>query len=93
MTKFNNNLNLADANRTIESVLETSIPDTCECGSIFFRDVTVLKTISALVSPTGQEETVPINVFVCDKCGKLAPSMQKNEKVKKLLNIDNILIN
>ena len=41
----------------------------CECGSKLFRPVMAIKTLSALVSPTGQETMIPIQVFACAKCG------------------------
>lgn len=28
-----------------------------------------MKKLSALMSPTGQEQVVTIPVFICDKCG------------------------
>lgn len=85
--------NLGQVNMAIQSALESAEPDKCTCGSIYFKEVMVLKTLSPLVSPTGQQATIPINVFVCDKCGKLAPSLEKDEKIKKLLNLKNITIN
>ena len=44
----------------------------CEhCGSKFFRQVNAFKKISALVSPTGKQQIVPIPVFRCDECGHI----------------------
>jgi uncharacterized Zn finger protein len=43
---------------------------TCaECGSKYFRQVNAFKKLSALVSPTGKEQIIPIPVFRCDECG------------------------
>ena len=43
---------------------------TCEqCGSKYFRQVSAFKRISALISPTGKEQIVPVPVFRCDECG------------------------
>ena len=40
-----------------------------ECGSKYFRQVNAFKRLSALLSPTGKEQIVPIPVFRCDECG------------------------
>ena len=40
-----------------------------ECGSKFFRQVQAFKRLSALISPTGKEQIIPIPVFRCDECG------------------------
>mgnify|MGYP003123866959 CR=1 FL=1 len=42
----------------------------CEnCGCRFFRQVNAFKRISALVSPTGKEQIVPVPTYRCDECG------------------------
>ena len=38
----------------------------------FFHKAFVLKKISALVSPSGQEGLVPVQVFSCGNCGQVA---------------------
>ena len=44
----------------------------CEqCGSTLFNTSFVIKRISAIVSPTGQEAIVPIQVYSCDGCSKV----------------------
>lgn len=40
----------------------------CKCGSKLFRPVMRIKTLSALVSPTGQEAVIPVQVYACIKC-------------------------
>ena len=42
-----------------------------ECESETFTPVFVIKHISALMSPTGQETMVPIQLFKCSKCGHI----------------------
>lgn len=39
------------------------------CGNYTFQEVTLMKRISALVSPTGKEAIVPIPTFACNACG------------------------
>ena len=47
-----------------------SILHQCEnCGCRFFRQVHAFKRVSALVSPTGKEQIVPVPTFRCDECG------------------------
>ena len=42
----------------------------CEnCGCKYFRQVHAFKRISALQSPTGKEQIVPVPTFRCDECG------------------------
>tara|TARA_Y100001973_G_C5033658_1_gene249309 strand:+ start:431 stop:664 length:234 start_codon:yes stop_codon:yes gene_type:complete len=42
----------------------------CEsCGNSTFKQTLLLRKLSALVSPDGQETIVPVQVFACEKCG------------------------
>ena len=43
----------------------------CECGGMLFQEKIFFKLLSALISPSGKEELVPMPVFVCAKCGKV----------------------
>ena len=44
----------------------------CEnCGSRYFKQVNAFKRLSALVSPTGKEQIVPVPTFRCDDCGHI----------------------
>ena len=47
------------------------LKDICcdECGGKFFRAVNAFKRISALVSPTGKEQIIPVPTYRCDDCG------------------------
>ncbi len=43
---------------------------TCdECGHKYFQQLMMFKKISAVMSPTGEESLVPIQVFACNSCG------------------------
>ena len=42
-----------------------------ECGGKIFRQASMFKRLSALVSPTGKQQIVPIPVFRCDDCGHI----------------------
>lgn len=39
-----------------------------ECGNKTFAPAFILKKISALLSPSGKETMVPIQIFDCTKC-------------------------
>ena len=44
----------------------------CEkCGCKGFKQTMMLKKLSALVSPTGQEAIIPVGVFACEHCGHI----------------------
>jgi hypothetical protein len=43
----------------------------CDCGGILFRPGLAFKKISQFVSPTGKEELYPIELLICEKCGKV----------------------
>ena len=57
----------------------------CEkCGNGLFIQSFFLKKISALVSPTGQESIVHVQVYSCGNCGhinrKLNPTLEQGEE-------------
>ena len=42
----------------------------CEaCGGSTFKQTLLLRKMSALLSPSGQETIIPMQVFACEKCG------------------------
>ena len=43
----------------------------CECGGVMFSEKMMFKRISAILSPTGKEEVYPMQVVVCESCGKV----------------------
>ena len=44
----------------------------CEaCENQTFKQSLLLRKLSALVSPNGQETLVPVQVFDCEKCGNV----------------------
>ena len=46
----------------------------CEqCNNKIFIQGYVIKKISAIMSPTGQEVIAPVQVFNCGSCGELLP--------------------
>jgi len=56
----------------------------CErCGNYTFAQVTLMKKVSALMSPTGKDAVVPIPTFACNACGHVnkafLPVLPKSE--------------
>ena len=54
----------------IQVDLKNATPKVCECGSELFTPAIKLYTVSALVSPTGQEMMAQQPVLVCLECKK-----------------------
>ena len=42
-----------------------------ECGCKGFKQSLMLKKLSALISPNGQESLIPVAVFCCEQCGHI----------------------
>ena len=55
-------------------------PVKCEsCENQTFKQTLLIRKLSALVSPNGQEQYVPIAVFACEKCGHVNSEFEKME--------------
>ena len=48
------------------------------CNNYLFITSFILKRLSALVSPNGQEALIPVQVYSCGNCGKVPSSMLKD---------------
>jgi len=47
-------------------------PVKCEkCENQTFKQTLLIRRLSSLVSPNGQETLVPVQVFACEKCGNV----------------------
>jgi hypothetical protein len=49
----------------------------CECGNNTFDSKMMFKKCSAILSPSGKEEHVPVEIVVCTKCGKFQSLLLK----------------
>ena len=57
-------------------------PVKCDkCENQTFKQTLLLRKVSALVSPNGQEQYVPVAVFACEKCGHVNSEFEKMETV------------
>jgi ribosomal protein S27AE len=84
MASFDNNFNTSAASMT-SNLLAAENEKCPNCGSYFFKEVSVLKKLSALLSPTGKDEIVPLPIWVCEKCGEPAPTLKKNANYNKIV--------
>jgi hypothetical protein len=50
-----------------------------ECKCKAFKQTLMLKRLSPLVSPNGQEALVPVAVFCCEKCGHVNKEFEDAE--------------
>ncbi len=80
---------LTDKKQQANVQLDLSQAETilCEkCGNGLFIQSFFLKKLSALVSPTGQEAIIPVQVYSCGNCGhinsKLNPTAKPSEETK-----------
>ena len=78
---------LTDKKQQANVQLDLSHAETilCEkCGNGLFIQSFFLKKLSALVSPTGQEAVIPVQVYSCGNCGhinsKLNPTLSEETK-------------
>ena len=51
-----------------------------ECGNLFFKPVFTMKRLSALISPTGRETMIPIQIFACTKCDHVNDTFIRKEE-------------
>jgi hypothetical protein len=64
-------MNSIDPMRLNLDIIKSAKLQKCDCGGVIFTEKIMFKKISALVSPTGKEELYPLQVMICDKCGKI----------------------
>tara|TARA_Y100000034_G_C6852795_1_gene387084 strand:- start:872 stop:1111 length:240 start_codon:yes stop_codon:yes gene_type:complete len=50
-----------------------------ECKCKGFKQTLMLKKLSSLVSPTGQEAIVPVAAFCCEQCGHVNKEFEESE--------------
>ena len=64
--------------------IDLSDADTMKCqkceNSIFIQGY-VIKKISAILSPTGEEVIAPVQVFNCGNCGEMLPLQELDELI------------
>ena len=55
-------------------------PVVCEnCGHEHFTQVSLMRKLSPMLSPTGEPTLIPIPVFACTKCGQVIKDFLPND--------------
>jgi hypothetical protein len=67
MNTTDNSMSIPSQNIDINTIPWLS----CKCGSVFFESTVMVKKVSQLISPTGREEIVPVDMIICRSCGKV----------------------
>ena len=49
-----------------------------DCGNYLFITAHVIKRLSAIISPTGQEAMIPVQVYSCGNCGKVPDKLKQD---------------
>ena len=71
MSTLNTNMNQQGHMNLNIKMSDTTAIECDKCGHHLFEQATLLRKVSALVSPTAQEALVPIVVMACKKCGHI----------------------
>lgn len=56
------------------------------CGNYLFIKSSIIKRLSPLLSPTGEEALIPIEVYSCGNCGKVPKSMLQGSGIEEEIN-------
>ena len=54
-----------------------------DCDNYLFITSFVLKKLSAIVSPNGQEALIPVQVYSCGNCGAVAEGMSDGTGIEE----------
>ena len=58
----------------------------CEkCGCQTFQQVYLFKSLSAVLSPNGNDSLIPLQIFECKKCGHVNKDFIPNQDGKKIM--------
>ena len=60
--------------------ISQTTPVKCDkCENQTFKNTLIIRKLSALVSPNGQEQYIPVAVFACEKCGHVNTEFENME--------------
>lgn len=60
----------------------------CEgCENLVFTEKVIFVKISAILSPSGKMEVIPMPIILCDKCGKVSQIFDPQNLVPKQLKV------
>ena len=57
--------------QTQVDINDTEMVKCDDCGNASFIQAFFLRRLSALMSPTGQEAMIPVQIYSCGNCGKV----------------------
>ena len=60
-------------------ISQTSEMKCDKCENNTFKQTMMLRKMSAIISPNGQETIIPMAVFACEKCGNVNEEFKKAE--------------
>ena len=60
---------------------------TCACGSDVWLSGSIIKKLSKIQSPNGQEQFIPIPLIFCLQCGKTLDESQENKETEEKSSI------
>ena len=70
----------------MKTILSRSETVTCEkCNNYTFSQVIIVKRISPIVSPTGEEVMIPMQALSCTKCSHINKQFLPDEAVSDVL--------
>ena len=56
----------------------------CEhCENYLFISSTIIKRLSAILSPSGEETLIPIDVYSCGNCGRVPKTMLEGSGIEE----------
>ena len=58
-------------------ISQTSEMKCDKCGNNTFKQTMMLRKMSAIVSPNGQETIIPVGVFACESCNHVNAEFAK----------------
>lgn len=60
----------------------------CEgCENLVFTEKVIFVKISAILSPSGKVEVIPMPIIMCDRCGKVSSIFDPQNLVPKQLKV------
>ena len=57
--------------QTLVDINDTEMVKCDDCGNASFIQAFFLRRLSALMSPSGQEAMIPVQIYSCGNCGKV----------------------
>lgn len=76
---MNNQPNQPHINLNLNDAEDMKCP---KCENLFFQPLLRIKKISALLSPTGQEAVVPVQVLACSDCNAVVNDLKEMNNIE-----------